>query len=181
MIYNSLSSVLWGAVLSAIVGSFFAILSAGIEALFYCLAIISGLPKAAIKASSDRSLIKEHWTSKMREDVSVGGTFLLIKDIAFSVLCGFFLSLLLYVAVDGEIRAYVFITVLASYTLAKRTLGKLVYELLKKVIRTVAMMLLLLLTVITVSARFVCGKMLFAFKKIKFLRLLSKTKSGTAK
>lgn len=178
MIYYNLSSVFGGIFLSSCVGVLFSVISVMLDAIFNCMGAFIKLPIEVVKASSERSKIKEYIGHRRISNKSVGGVPLVIKDLIFLILCGFLLSLLLYIAVDGEIRAYVFLIVFASYAVSKKTVGKFLYKLSMRLIYALSGMFFICLVVIVIPLRFVSKKTIIAFKKIHFSNLVLKLRNG---
>ena len=178
MIYYSFSSVLRGVVMSVSAGALIAFISVMLDTVFEAIGAFFGLPKSVIFAASSKENAKKYLSKDIDFGYRKRAAGMFIKDALFSITTGFLLSLLLYLATDGEIRVYIFLLVLISYVLTRKTIGALLYAVCQRVVwlalRLVGVALLMIVFPLSMVTRRICSVIkriaTAAFKKRKSKR-----------
>ncbi len=176
MIYYSLKSLLLGVLLSILLGALLSVLSVALDTVFDCLGTLLRLPRDVIKASENKAHAKEYFKCGISVRGETRGAWLVFKDALFLILSGFLASLLLYLAVDGEIRIYVLLIVFASYTVFRKSFGELLHGLLTKVARLLLTVISAVLFASAFLVRFCLLRAVFTVKKIRIPKSKRKTK-----
>lgn len=166
MIYYSLTSLFRGVLLSVVLGALFAILSVAFDTVFDCLGAFLRLPRDVIRALGEKTRVKEYLDRGLVVRGRTRKAWLIFKDALFLIICGFLSSLLLYLAVDGEIRIYVLLIVFASYTVLRKSFGELLHGFLTKVAQIILTAISVILFAVAFAVRISFVRARFIVKKI---------------
>lgn len=127
MIYYSVSEILQSVAMAASFGAFLCALAVIMELAFDFFGALIRIPSYILRFSATKKSVLLYLKERHSTKLPHGKSAEIIKDLLFLCASGFFLSLLFYVASDGEIRAYIFAVALLSYSVCKKTLGVFMY------------------------------------------------------
>ena len=178
MIYYSLPSVFKSIALSFLCGALFSLLSMILDIVFDIFSGIVRIPKEMLSASKSLKSARLYLKDKAFIVGSRGKAQEIVKDILFMLMAGFLMSMLLYIAVDGEIRAYVFIVTFISYAVLKKTLVTRLYKALFRLIAFIFKVPIALILLLILPTRYLSEKTVAHFLKRQMVNRLRKRKEG---
>ena len=132
MIYYTALDTLKGITLSFSVGVLLNAFAISLDVVFDFLKAFLHIPIEIVGYLKGKEKAVECLKRKRALKPSCSGAVLIVKDLLFSCLSGFLISLLLYVAADGEIRVYIPVIAIMSYFLSKKALGDFMYKTIRR-------------------------------------------------
>lgn len=168
MMYFSLSEILRGILYSILCGVVLSMLSVAIDVFFCFFESIASVPKSVITYSRKRKLAIEYWKSKIVLKKEENKATRFVGDLIFASVAGVFVSFLFYVSTDGELRIYLLIGAIVSYSLCKKVFGKHIFSVLQAVFKFTVKLVTVLLIFVLLPLRFTLRKALYSVNKIGF-------------
>ena len=166
MIYYDLSSVLKSVALSFLCGALISLLSMILDIVFDIFGGIVKLPKEVLSASRSLNDARSYMRSRELMIKSLGRAGEIAKDIVFMLSAGFSLSLLFYIAVDGELRLYILIVTAVTYNFVKKLLTVRIYKVLSRLISFIFKLPITLIIFVLVPIRSISVRVRASFLKL---------------
>lgn len=124
MIYYTTKEIFYALLNSFGVGVFLGFLASLTDVVFDIISTAVYMSSKTITLIKEKDKRKRFFKDLNRLKKAAGAKAVFLKDLLFSLISGFSVSLLLYLSSDGKIRGFVIFAVLVSFLLSKKTVGK---------------------------------------------------------
>ncbi len=175
MINYGFSRVLIGIGYSILFGILLCLLSVSVSLSFSLFGSLISIPQNVVKHSKSKAAASQYLKSKTRDFNVKSKALSFVNDLVFCIFFAILLSLLFYVAEDGEKRVYLLITMTLFYILCKKIIGNrlagAIHRLLSVAVKTFTLALVFLL----LPLRSIVSRLILSTKRA--VRNLAKRKS----